>query len=921
MRPIKLTVSAFGPYAGTTTVDFSRLGQSGLYLISGDTGAGKTTIFDAITFALYGQASGDSREVSMLRSKYASSDIPTEVRLTFEYRGKTYQIRRNPDYERPKKHGEGTTTQKADAELTHPDGRVVTKTSSVTAAVEEIMGVDFDQFSRIAMIAQGEFRKLLLAPTEERKTIFRQIFQTRPYLKLQDKLKAQTAALNSQCQALRSGIRQYISGVTCDEDDVLQLELENAQSDQLALDETTALIGAIIRQDEQAAAEQAAAVAALEKQLETINIALGTAETIEKVEKRLAEDKRQLTQKTADRDKLQSALTAEQAKQPEIERLGETITAMRGLLPRYDELEAVQKKLTDEKKALAEKTALVRQKIEERQAADSALKALKQEVANLKDSGAQKEKLESEKKSIEERLSQLAALDDSHKEYVRQVRQLEKSQRDYQNDAARAKAAQDAYDRMNKAFLDEQAGVLASGLEDGQPCPVCGALTHPDLAVQSEHAPTEAALKQAQTDNAEAQQKASASSAAAGKLSGRVSEQEAAISKQCVRLLGGCGIDEIGSKLTAALGDTEAALAAVKDKISTEVKALHRKAAIEEQIPAQEALITRNEDERHALDKAITILQSDISAAEKSLERLSVELTHANKSEAEKAIEETVARRQAMRQSYDKAHQAYQAVKSETDALEGRIKAQNEQLAQSEKIDVAQHKQLHASLTAEKTALGSALTARTSRLSSNRTALDNIQMKSGDLAALEAKYTWVKALSDTANGNLSGKEKVALETYVQMTYFERIIARANTRLMVMSGGQYELKRRVDPEDYRSQSGLELDVIDHYNGSERSVKSLSGGETFKASLSLALGLADEIQSSAGGIRLDAMFVDEGFGSLDDDSLQQAMRALHGLTEGNRIVGIISHVPQLKESIEKQILIKKEKTGGSSVSIVC
>ena len=178
----------------------------------------------------------------------------------------------------------------------------------------------------------------------------------------------------------------------------------------------------------------------------------------------------------------------------------------------------------------------------------------------------------------------------------------------------------------------------------------------------------------------------------------------------------------------------------------------------------------------------------------------------------------------------------------------------------------------------------------------------------------------MRALSDTVNGTLSRQEKIALETYVQMACFDRIIQRANVRFMVMSGGQYELKRRTVAENNRSQSGLELDVIDHYNGSERSVKSLSGGESFKASLSLALGLSDEIQSTAGGIRLDTMFVDEGFGSLDEESLQQAIQALTGLTEGNRLVGIISHVSELKERIDKQIIVTKERTGGSHVEIV-
>lgn len=205
------------------------------------------------------------------------------------------------------------------------------------------------------------------------------------------------------------------------------------------------------------------------------------------------------------------------------------------------------------------------------------------------------------------------------------------------------------------------------------------------------------------------------------------------------------------------------------------------------------------------------------------------------------------------------------------------------------------------------------------RISTNGTILENISRKSNQLIELEENYTWVKALSNTANGSLAGKEKIMLETYIQMTFFDKIIARANTRLMVMSDGQYELKRRREAGNNKTQSGLDLNVIDHYNGTERSVRTLSGGESFKASLSLALGLSDEIQSSAGGIRLDTMFVDEGFGSLDEESLEQAMKALSNLTDGNRLVGIISHVGELKTRIEKQILVTKEKSGGSRAEI--
>ncbi|NLA88209.1 MAG: SMC family ATPase [Clostridiales bacterium] len=238
MRPITLTMSAFGPYAEKTVLELYKLGTQGIYLITGDTGAGKTTIFDAITFALYGEASGENREASMLRSKYATPETPTFVELVFEYAGKRYTIKRNPEYERPVKRGEGTTTQKADAELTMPDGQVITKAKDVTNTVKEIIGIDRSQFTQIAMIAQGDFLKLLLAPTEERKKIFRQIFRTELYQVLQDKLKEESAALSRQREALCSRIRQYIDDIVCKDDDVLSIELEKAKSRNLPISDT-----------------------------------------------------------------------------------------------------------------------------------------------------------------------------------------------------------------------------------------------------------------------------------------------------------------------------------------------------------------------------------------------------------------------------------------------------------------------------------------------------------------------------------------------------------------------------------------------------------------------------------------------------------------------------------------------------------
>ena len=273
----------------------------------------------------------------------------------------------------------------------------------------------------------------------------------------------------------------------------------------------------------------------------------------------------------------------------------------------------------------------------------------------------------------------------------------------------------------------------------------------------------------------------------------------------------------------------------------------------------------------------------------------------------------------SLKKSFESALKKFNSCNEAVIAVKAKAEQLSEQLKNSEEMDEKAEKEKQKKLNESKKLKGDMKTVVTSRISANNSVYENISKKTAELQKLEHKFVYIKALSDTANGNISGKEKIRLEAYIQMTYFDRIIARANTRFMLMTGGQYEMKRKRDAENKQGQSGLEIDIIDHYNGTERSVKTLSGGESFKASLSLALGLSDEIQASAGGIKLGTMFVDEGFGSLDDESLNQAMNALNSLTDSNRLVGIISHVNELKERIDKQIVVKKDKTGGSSVKI--
>ena len=289
MRPLKLTLSAFGPYAGRVDLDLARLGEQGLYLITGDTGAGKTTLFDAITYALYGEPSGENRDPSMFRSKYAQPDTPTWVELTFSYGGKTYVVRRNPEYERPAKKGGGTTLQRADAELTLPDGGLVTKAREVNRAIVEIIGLDRSQFAQIAMIAQGDFLKLLLADTRSRQEIFREIFKTRYYMVFQERMKGEAGALQRDCEAARASVQQYIGGVVCREGDPLLPRVQRARAGELPFQETVALIEALIGGDREEETRQQALLDRLDGALKETSALLGRAEEAQKTREKLGD--------------------------------------------------------------------------------------------------------------------------------------------------------------------------------------------------------------------------------------------------------------------------------------------------------------------------------------------------------------------------------------------------------------------------------------------------------------------------------------------------------------------------------------------------------------------------------------------------------------------------------------------------------
>ena len=378
--------------------------------------------------------------------------------------------------------------------------------------------------------------------------------------------------------------------------------------------------------------------------------------------------------------------------------------------------------------------------------------------------------------------------------------------------------------------------------------------------------------------------------------------------------------EQIDEFIRTGLGKAEADIEQLKAGIDREDKRIARRDGLNKAIPDKEKALGELRQQIDQLNNSVAAISASVSSDKEHYEAVKKTLRFESSEEAEARISEITEEESSFKASLEAAEKALRESEQKLRALEGSITSLTDQLSGESGLDEQTETEKKDALAARSAEIAARRKTLYSRISANSGTLVNIKAKAGDIKELEKTYSWLRALSNTANGNITGKERIMLETYIQMTYFDRIIARANTRFMVMSGGQYELKRRIEAESMRSQTGLDLDVIDHYNGTERSVKTLSGGESFKASLSLALGLSDEIQASAGGVQLDSMFVDEGFGSLDEESLDQAMKALSGLADSNRLVGIISHVAELKNRIDKQIVVTKERSGGSRAAVI-
>ena len=875
MKPIQLVLSAFGPYVERTVIDFSALGEEGLFLIAGDTGAGKTTIFDAISFALYGEASGgkEKRKSKSFHSDYVSDQTETYVELTFRHRGETWWIRRNLEYQRPakkKKDGmETTTRQAADAQMRNEDtGEEILRMDDVNRRVRELLGLTQDQFTQTVMIAQGDFLKILTASSDDRKKLFRDLFHTNLYVDLQSRLQEKNRACADEQKALEQVILSA-EGKIDPEAEFAEREILLSYCGQIQ--HTDALCALLARLIEQEKATQEQARAQKKEAADQIGALIAAVTEGERVNRDFA-----------DWESKRARLAALTAGQGEIDVQRAALAAAR----RAQQLE------TDE--ALMRRT--LRDMDAQRAALSEAQAALEQAEKALPEAETRMKEAESRGGEIHALLAQAKQMEDCLPvlgEVERLKAALDTQKRELQRLTEDSSRAQAAYTAAQNSYYLSQAGLLARELKAGQPCPVCGSTAHPCPAQITPETVTRQALEQA-AQRRETAEKAQSDAAT------RLAANRAALDEREDRLRAlKIGADETRQRLAARI---DAAHQAAADR-QREIDA------------ARSAYQT--------LDKRKTAAQSAVDAAQKQLAALEKDL---------RAQTEAFEQKRAAHGFEDEASYRFaKRTNAEIERLDREIRNYDEQkrtlaaqtheledkLSGRQRTDLAALQNRRAAALDRQAKAENAEKAMVRKLTLHESAEREIRQANAAIQKKRGKWQIIQELYTCCAGIAAGnpRAKLTFEAYVQQYYFRFVVAAANKRLTRLTDGMFTLRVMREAANRVSQSGLDLEVLDRSTGQARDVSTLSGGESFLASLALALGLSDAVQSQSGQIRMDAMFIDEGFGSLDENALRSSIDVLLELADGKRLIGIISHVQELEERIDKQIVVTKTPNGST------
>lgn len=920
MRPLSITISAFESYADTVTIDMESLGKSGLYLITGDTGAGKTTIFDAIHFALYGDASTDGRETKTLRSKYADSETKTEVQLKFEYGGKVYQIKRNPEYLRPKKRGDGFVKEPTNAELIYPDGSVVSSKNAVDIKIREIIGLDKNQFSQIVMLAQGEFKKLLTSSTTEKQRIFRHIFKTEKYETLQKALSAQKSIADSKLKQERLSVQQYIDGTICEETEENIALIEKAKSVVPNIEEIENFLTNLISNDE----KELKALEEKKEKLESQKTSLD--KSIENYNS-YVELSGEIKTKSDNLVNLNTSLKSSKAelleknKEKRWVELSQEIGKIQNTLPKYKELDSLSSQLQNKSIEKKRNENSVKELSDKAESLSLEVEKNSKELETMGNVQVEIEKISNQMKDIKVKGTTLRDTEVKIKDLQKFQGTYLNLKNEFEEKLKIANGYKEDYDNLSLAYLNDQAGYLADSLEENKPCPVCGSTVHPHKAVKLPDAPTKEMVESAKNNYERYQEVVETEREKVISMRGELQEKANALETKVHEILGDYNLPdalEIIKKEVSNLSNNYGKLKNILKELQAKD---NRKQELERIIPQKNNEIKDLNQRITVVKMAVASCETAITSYEKQYNSLKEELQFGSESEAVNKINSINSIINAEKADYNSVLEKCNQYEKTISATDASIKALKSRLEKIDKVQDIEKVKIKRDET-EKAIENIPIQTKDIfvRYSANTNVLANIKRENENLIKAEREFKLISPLASTANGGI-GVNKMELETFVQLNYFDRILAKANKRLMEMTSGQYELVRQTESSDGRTKFGLDLNVYDHHCGSERAISSLSGGESFKAALSLALGLSDEIQSSAGGIKIDTMFVDEGFGSLDDESLRQALNVLIKLSGSNRLVGIISHVTELKDRIDKQIVVTKTPNKGSKIEIIC
>ncbi|MDO5548507.1 MAG: SMC family ATPase [Eubacteriales bacterium] len=1034
MKPIKLTMSAFGPFAGEQTLSISDLGDHGLFLISGDTGAGKTTIFDAICFALFGKVSGSMRAEDSVRSDFAEAATPTFVALTFSHRGTVYSLRRNPRYLRPKKRGDGEVEEKPDAALCRlEDGAVLASgAKEVTAAVEDILGVDVTQFKQISMIAQGEFLRLLTADSKSRADIIRRVFETEPLRQIERALKDQLHAEEATLRELETRMGQQAESLRLPEDSELrelcgtvfalpelltglsafekqqEAEQKQLQKAELELDRQAKNLHTLAKQAEEnneklnrlhRTRQEYTALLGKKQEMQERKNRIAQAERAERIasgkqqEESAAADyakMRKLWEEAkAERERLEDQLPeyqrlAAQARESDAqaaEQIDPELAALRSAQGQYRELETLQKECIQLRLEFQKQREQLHEADQQRISCEERQEETQTILNQTAGAQADAARLQVELEKQEDRLTQIGQLRNSLSALDQQKSLLHRAQEQFQSAERRFVEMDAQCGDAERRWSRAQAGILAQSLQEGRPCPVCGSTHHPKPASLEQEDITEERLEQLRGEREE-------SRTSMNDWALRCREKKTMLEKDAAQ------IENLFDALFGVvLSEEELLLRMQTEKVqrqNVEQKREQAQADSQRYQRAQETM-TALQTERQSIQTKLDQQKQKTEQAEKRYEQAELEcrmqqksLPYATWTEAKQRLEELERERTRIRSALEQAEEANRVLQSryenqkttqeiyfqrteesrlawqaaqkqwehrrskagflseqEWDAARMTEEALEESKAQAERYqseytrlevqcreqeretksltytDLEQlHRQCEAVEEKRSACLDQLGQIRSTR-EANRSIAEQLRQKEKLRQKKLDEVAALRELSRTANGELGGgKERISFEKYVQAAYFEKVLDKANARMRVMTSGRYELCRRLRSKDRRAQAGLDIDVLDHHTGRLRDVKTLSGGESFLGALSLALGLSDVIQSYAGGVSVETVFIDEGFGSLDSNALEQVLGVLTALSGDRRQIGIISHVAELQERIDRQIVVHRGRAGSKA-----